>query len=57
MQYLFDLWMSSDKPNFEFTQAHLDMSEVPEALKKLGLGKKWKGRTRAQDIVQIFPKL
>ena len=57
MQYLFDLWMSSADANFEYTQAHLDNWEVPEALKKLGLGKKWKGRTRAQDIVQIFPKL
>ena len=57
MQHLFDLWMCSDQPNFEYTQAHLDNWEVPEALKRLGLGKKWKGRARAQDIVKVFPKL
>ena len=57
MQYLFDLWMDSVDPDFSFTQAHVDSWVLPDALKALGVDTKYKGKARAHDILQIFPRL
>ena len=57
MQHLLDIWMASVDPDFSFSQAHVDSWVLPDALKALGVDTKYKGKARAHDILQIFPRL
>ena len=57
MQYLFDLMVDVEDPDFSFTQAHVDNWKLPDALKALGVDRTYKGKARAHDILNIFPNL
>ena len=57
MQYLFDLALDVVDPDFSFNQADVDRWKLPDDLQALGVDKKYKGKARAHDILQIFPTL